>query len=184
MTSVPILETTRLVLRGHTASDFEAVLALWSDPIVTAHITRRASTPEEAWSRLLRYRGHWTLLNFGYWAVIDRATGGLIGEMGLADYHRDLDPPLGDVPELGWVLAPGHHGKGYATEALMAILDWASHHLPGPEICCIIDPDNLASIRLAGRLGFEHKARLNYRGEPTDLYRLRLKDVVGGSRSP
>jgi RimJ/RimL family protein N-acetyltransferase len=182
MMSAPILQTDRLILRSHAVVDFDAVLALWSDPIVTAHITKRASTPEEAWSRLLRYRGHWALLNFGYWAVIDRATGRLIGEMGLADYHRDLDPPLGDTPELGWVLAPAYHGKGYALEALKAILAWSAQHLPGPEICCIIDPDNLASIRLAGRLGFWRAIGLLYRGEPTDLYRLTLPKADNGLR--
>jgi RimJ/RimL family protein N-acetyltransferase len=170
MMTVPILSTDRLILRGHAVSDHDAVLALWSDPVVIAHITGRAALPEEAWSRLLRYRGHWALLNYGYWVVTDRLTGKMIGEMGFADYHRDIQPPLGEVPELGWVLDPAWHGKGIAQEALRVILAWGQHHLPGRAICCIISPDNTASIRLAERLGFSETARTAYHGEATIIY--------------
>ncbi len=167
----PTIETERLLLRPHRPSDFGDVYALWGEPEVTAYITGRPSTREEAWSRLLRYAGHWAMLGYGYWAVTEKATGRFIGEMGLADYHRDIDPPLGDSPELGWVLSAQYHRRGYAFEALTAILGWASAKLPGGEICCIITPGNDASIGLAGKLGFREAATVLYRNEPTLLYR-------------
>jgi RimJ/RimL family protein N-acetyltransferase len=63
---VPTLETERLVLRGHRLEDFSDCVALWSDSVVTRFIGGIPSTPEDAWSRLLRYAGHWLLLGFGY----------------------------------------------------------------------------------------------------------------------
>ena len=63
-------------------------------------------------------------MGFGYWAIEEKATGDFIGEIGLADFQRDLDPPLGDGPEAGWALRVASHGKGYGEEALRAVLAW------------------------------------------------------------
>ena len=118
MNAIPHIRTDRLILREHVPQDFDALHAMWSEPAVYRHIIGRPSTREEAWSRLLRYSGHWRLLGYGYWAVEEQATGNFVGEMGFADYHRDIDPPLEGRPELGWALKTAVHGKGYATEAL------------------------------------------------------------------
>src|SRR5689334_24822940 len=121
---VPTLQTTRLTLRGHTLADFADSAALWSDPAVTRFITGRPATPEEVWTRFLRYVGHWTLLGFGYWVLHDRESGRFVGEVGFADYHRALSPPLNGMPEIGWVLATWAHGRGLATEAVRAVVAW------------------------------------------------------------
>ena len=113
---VPVLETKRLKLRGHRLNDFPASAAMWADPIVTRHFGK-SFTEEEAWTRFLRYAGHWSLLGFGYWVVEEKATGHFAGEVGFADYKRSIEPPL-SAPEIGWVLASQFHGKGYATEAV------------------------------------------------------------------
>jgi RimJ/RimL family protein N-acetyltransferase len=82
MTTIERIETHRLILREHTLEDFDALHAMWSEPAVCRHIIGRPSTREEAWSRLLRYSGHWRLLGYGYWAVEERVTGDFVGEMG------------------------------------------------------------------------------------------------------
>ena len=94
MSLVDRIQTNRLILREHTLQDFDALHAMWSEPAVYRHIIGRPSTREEAWNRLLRYSGHWALLGYGYWVLEERATGAYVGEMGFADYHRDIDPPL------------------------------------------------------------------------------------------
>src|SRR5579859_1936876 len=119
------IDTDRLALRPHTRDDFADSLAMWSDTTVTRHIGGRPFTREEIWARLLRYVGHWALLGFGFWVIRERATGCFLGEVGFADYQRDIDPPLNSVPEAGWALSPHAQGKGYATEALRAITSWA-----------------------------------------------------------
>ncbi|MDH4441085.1 MAG: GNAT family N-acetyltransferase, partial [Rhizobium sp.] len=125
----PDILTPRTLMRAHRLTDFEPMATMWSDDAVTRYILGRPSTRAETWSRLLRYIGHWQALGFGYWAIEDRATGGFIGEVGFADYQRDIEPSLGDTPEAGWVLSPDVHGRGIATEVMSAALDWADRTL-------------------------------------------------------
>ncbi len=124
--TVPAIETERLLLRGHGVEDFADCLALWTDPAVTRFIGGKPSTPEEVWARLLRYVGHWSLLGFGYWVVTERVTGRFLGEVGFADFRREIEPSLEGVPEIGWVLTPQGHGRGFATEAAGAALAWGT----------------------------------------------------------
>ena len=170
MTEAPLLKTDRLILRKHNVEDFMALHEMWTEPAVYQHIIGRPSTREESWSRLLRYIGHWAMLRYGYWAVEERATGAFIGEMGFADYQRDIDPPLDGRPELGWILKTSTHGKGYATEALSAIASWGDAHFGGKETGCMIAPKNTASIRVAGKIGFVKKLRTTYKGDPTLVF--------------
>lgn len=166
---VPTLQTGRLTLRGHTPADFGECAAMWGDPRVTRHIGGRPSTEEEVWTRVLRYAGMWALLGFGYWVVRERETGRFVGEVGLADFRRDITPPL-DAPEAGWVLAPWAHGQGFATEAVRATLSWADAHLAAPRTVCMIAPGNAASIRVAEKCGFRELARTTFKGEDTLLF--------------
>lgn len=91
---------------------FPASAALWADPVVTQYIGGRPFTREESWSRLLRYAGHWLLLGFGYWVIEEKQTGRFLGEIGFADYKRDLEPSIEGIPELGWALTPTAQGQG------------------------------------------------------------------------
>lgn len=174
----PLLSTSRLLLRPHRLDDFESLYALWRAPEVYRHILGRPSTREEAWMRLLRYAGLWPLLGYGYWAVEDKASGLYIGEIGFADFHRDMDPPLGNNPEMGWMIAPEHHGKGLATEALTAMLDWASKALPHEDCVCFISDDNAASIALARKVGFVKDYATSYKGDPVTVYCRRLRPAA------
>ncbi|KFL31585.1 hypothetical protein JP75_08635 [Devosia riboflavina] len=163
----PVLETERLILRRHQVSDFEACCRLWGSEEVTRYIGGRPSTSEEVWSRILRYAGHWDLLGYGYFAVVERQSGALIGEFGLADFRRAIDPPLRD-PEAGWVLHPDFHGKGFAAEALMALLAWADAQ-DMARTCCLIDPENMPSLRLAKRMGYVEEGTVTYHDKPSIL---------------
>jgi RimJ/RimL family protein N-acetyltransferase len=167
--SIPTLETGRLRLRGYRLDDFPACAALWADPYVTRFIGGRPLSAEESWARLLRYAGHWWLLGFGYWVVEEKDTGAFVGELGFAQWRRELEPVI-EVPEAGWVLATWAHGKGYATEGLQAALAWAGRHFAKPQTVCLIHPDNLASIRVAVKCGYRESARVTYRGQLTILF--------------
>jgi RimJ/RimL family protein N-acetyltransferase len=168
---MPELLTTRLRMRPHVAADSPHVAALWGNPEVTRWIGGAPSTAQESWFRLLRYLGHWQALGFGYFAVLDRADGAFLGEVGLADFRRDITPSLDGMAEAGWVLAPAAWGRGIATEALSALLDWyAATPSPRP-VACIIAPENQPSLRLAHRLGFRVAAETTYRDAPTLVLR-------------
>jgi RimJ/RimL family protein N-acetyltransferase len=159
---IPILETERLRLRASTPADFPAHCALWADPDVVRHLGALPNTVEESWSRFLRNAGHWTVLGFGSWLVEEKSTGEFVGEVGLFDYHRNIEPPL-TIPEIGWVLSPAKHGKGYATEAVKAILGWGRDRFIADEVACIIVPDNAPSLRVAEKCGFRESHRTLFR---------------------
>jgi RimJ/RimL family protein N-acetyltransferase len=163
----PVVETTRLRLRAHTAADFDACLPMWNDPIVTRFIGGRAYTGEEVWQRIQRYAGSWMLLGHGFWVIEEKSSGKLIGEIGLMDARRDIDPPFGEDREIGWALLPEAHGKGYASEALEAVLAWESQVFNAPFLVALIDPDNTPSIKLAHKFGFVERARSVYKTIPT-----------------
>ena len=107
---VPIVETERLILRGHRLADFADIVAMWADPEVTRFIGGTPSTREESWTRLLRYVGHWELMGFGFWSVRERATDRHVGDVGIGEFQREIVPVITD-PELGWSLASWAHGK-------------------------------------------------------------------------
>lgn len=169
--AIPVIETERLRLRGHDVRDLASCAAMWGDPVVTRFIGGKPSTREEAWARLLRYAGLWALLGYGYWAVEEKAGGGFVGDVGFADFKRDIQPSLEDAPEIGWVLSPRIHGRGYATEAVAAVLAWGDARFGAGPTACIIDPENLASINVAKKSGFKEFAHTTYKGEPTIMYR-------------
>jgi RimJ/RimL family protein N-acetyltransferase len=175
-TLIPVIHTERLILRAHTPNDFLTSAALWADSNVTHFIGGRPLSEEEVWARLLRYAGHWSWMGFGYWVIEEKLTGAFVGEMGFADWKRDIEPSLQGVPELGWVLAADFHGKGFATEVVRAALAWSDRKFRGQPTMCIIHPDNGASIRVAEKCGYKETLRTMYHGHQTIVYR-RLCDA-------
>ncbi|HEV7267808.1 MAG TPA: GNAT family N-acetyltransferase [Falsiroseomonas sp.] len=167
----PRLHTARLLLRPHGIEDFDDLTRLWGDPAVTRWIGGRPSTPEESWSRLLRYFGLWPALGFGYLAVVDRGSGAFLGDVGLADFHRDIAPSMHGMAEAGWTLGPAALGRGLATEALTALLEWYGAREDARAVGCIVAPENAASLRVARKCGFVDWVETTYRGTPTLLLR-------------
>lgn len=159
----PLVETERLRLRGHRIDDFERSCALTSDPVAVHFIFQKPLTREEVWGRLHRLVGHWTLLDYGLFVVEERATGRMIGEVGLADFRRGLGSDFDGCPEFAWMLASDAHGKGYATEAARAALAWMEGRFAPPRTVCIIDSANVASLRVASKLGFKAYGEAEYK---------------------
>lgn len=165
----PVIETERLRLRGHRENDLAHCVAMWSEEQVTRFTIGRQLTEEEIWTRMLRHVGHWTLKQYGYWIVEEKATGTFLGEAGIAEFHRGFDPSIVGVPEAGWVFSAAAHGKGYAFEAATAFLAWGETHFRSDRSVCIIDPANTPSLSLSAKLGYTEEARVNFRGKPTVL---------------
>src|SRR5262245_60510221 len=109
--NIPCLETERLLLRGCRESDFDAYAAIMADPEVMRTLTGTPLPRWEAWRSFAAWAGHWALRGYGMWAVEEKASGQFIGRAGL-QY-----PEGWPGREVGWTIARGHWGRGYATEA-------------------------------------------------------------------
>lgn len=173
--SIPTLETERLILRPHTLADFASYVEMWADPDVVRFIGGKPFDRESSWARFLRHAGVWHHLGFGFFAIEEKSTGEFVGEAGFHDLHRLLEPSVEGTLEAGWALMSRGQGWGYATEAMSAAIEWAGAAFPGRRMTCIIDPDNLPSVRVAGRLGFEVLARANYHDSPIAVFERPVK---------
>jgi RimJ/RimL family protein N-acetyltransferase len=167
----PLLETERLLLRAQRADDFARHAAMLADPRVYRYVGNQAASAEEAWRKLIGCAGLWGLLGYGYWSVERKADGAYVGQVGFADFKRDMEPSIEGIPEMGWLLASDAHGQGYASEAVAAGLAWIDEALGRPEVVAIIDRDNGGSIRVAEKAGFTGREEATYKGEPILLLR-------------
>ncbi len=185
MRLAPRLDTERLVLRAHALADFEDCAAMWADAQVVRHIGGVPFSAADVWARLLRYAGHWSLLDYGYWIAHDRASGRFVGELGFAEMKREITPEslaFRGAPEIGWALASWAHGRGLATEAVRAIVEWSDRERDWPRTVCLIDVENAASVRVARKCGYREYALATYKGSPMRLFeRLRAPRGVAPS---
>jgi RimJ/RimL family protein N-acetyltransferase len=169
--SAPTIETERLTLRAWTKADFRPWHAIMQQPEVHRHFGPDPIGLEECWRRLAAAVGGWQLLGFGTWAVERKTDGKLIGNVGLFNAWRNLEPEFGEEPEMGWIFAAETHGQGLALEACRAAVDWAEAKLDPTPIWAIIAPENDPSLRLAAKLGFERVGDTTYHGDPTVVLR-------------
>jgi RimJ/RimL family protein N-acetyltransferase len=155
----PVLQTERLILRAHALEDFSVYAAMRADAVVMKFMGKGDLLSEEdAWAKFQSMPGHWSLMNYGYWAIVEKASGAYLGNIGYADKKRPVEHPASGAPEMGWALAASVHGKGYGSEALKASLQWGRDHFGRTRIVCVISDDNGASVRLAERNGFKQFA--------------------------
>jgi len=171
--AVPVLQTPRLILRGWRPEDLPPYAAMLADPETACFITRKGQpySEREAWNETVWMIGHWQLLGFGMFIVEERAGGAFLGRVGLLQPHGWPDL------EIGWALAPAARGRGYATEAARAAVAWAFERFAPERVVSLIDPRNLASRRVAQRLGERRTdAQFTPFHIPCDVWELRRED--------
>jgi [ribosomal protein S5]-alanine N-acetyltransferase len=159
--SVPLpIETERLTIRSFVpAADAGAMTRVYCDPEVMRYVPGGALADEAAVRDLLgSYARIQTERGFSSWAVVERETGELIGDVGFGIFE-----PSGEI-ELGYTLARDCWGRGLATEAARAALAVGLAHL-APRIVAVVDAENEPSLRVAVRLGMR-----------------RIRDIVAHSR--
>lgn len=161
---LPEIETTRLRLRVCVPSDLAALAAIMSQPQTFRYSERGAMGVDETWGRLLRHYGHWSLFGYGPFAVEEKLTGALVGEVGFGDFRREFGRGFDALPEAFWTLSPDVWGRGYAVEAAAAAHDWLCASRHSRQTVCLIHRDNARSIRVAHRLGYHCFAARQYRG--------------------
>jgi RimJ/RimL family protein N-acetyltransferase len=139
------IETERLLMRPASAEDVDDLVALHEDPLVREAFGAPTRAEIEEW--VGRAEDEWAARGHGRMTLLDRESGAFLGRCGLKWW-----PEFGEV-EVGWVLAPEARGRGLATEAGRACLDWGFRDFNLPYVTAMIAPDNANSIAVARRLG-------------------------------
>jgi len=140
------LETPRLLLRVPRREDFDAWARFMADEEATRHIGGLQPRPV-AWRGLAAMVGSWHLQGYAMFSVIEQASGEWIGRVG------PWQPEGWPGPEIGWSIVRSRWGRGYATEAAAACIDWAFDQLGWDEVIHTIVPANDLSKAVATRLG-------------------------------
>lgn len=168
MATMPLeLATPRLLLRQFRHDDLDAYAAIQADPVAARYVGDSTPTDRDtSWRLMALFLGHWTLRGHGQYAVEERATGELVGRVGL--WHPEGWPGL----EVGWLIDRDRWGRGYATEAGRTVADTALRTLGIDRLISVIRPANSASIRVAVKLGAVHDRTIELQGETVDIYAL------------
>ncbi len=171
-----IVETDRLVVRLLRHSDVDAMNRVFGDPEVM-RFGNGVQTSE--WVR------NWLcccLANYqeksgvGPWAVIEKSSAEVIGYCGMFYFSNVCGQP---ETEIGYRLARSYWGRGYATEAARAVLNYAFNILRLPRLISIIDPFNVRSIRVAEKLGMRYEKDVMFEGytHPDNVYAIEYGKV-------
>lgn len=146
------IETERLTIRDLQPDDVDALVALWTDPDVTAHM---GGPRDEAELRGLLEAdlASPSADPFDLRPVVEKATGRVIGDCGLLEKEVDGQAEI----ELVYVIAKSAWGKGYATEAALALRDHAFGRMGLTRLISLIEPGNAASERVALKAGLRYE---------------------------
>lgn len=144
-----ILETERLILRPMLASDFDALHLIFTDLRVMATFDHDPVTREQMERWLKRNLAHQEEFGYGLFSVLLKDTGEFIGDCGLEQMEVDNMK----IAELGYDFRSDFWNRGYATEAAVAVRDYAFDVLHLPELISLIRVGNQASRRVAEKIG-------------------------------
>jgi RimJ/RimL family protein N-acetyltransferase len=150
------LDTERLTLRPFVESDFEAMHAMRSSPEVVRYLYEEPFSPEQTWDWLRRMMAGSAWANEGDWlsvAVVERASGTTVGDLA---FHWVSERDR--TAEIGFVFDPRHQGKGFATEAARAVVDWAFTTGGMRRVIGRLEARNAASARVLEKLGMRLEA--------------------------
>jgi RimJ/RimL family protein N-acetyltransferase len=160
------VEAPRLLLRLPEASDAQPLLEIHEHPDVVKYVLSGASPGgiTGAWRSIATMLGHWELRGYGQWTVVEKASGEIVGRVGL--WNPEGWPGI----ELGWITRRSRWGEGFATEAARAALDWSWANVDTDHIISIIQADNLASIRVAQKIGESLERIDNHSGAEVHVF--------------
>jgi ribosomal-protein-alanine N-acetyltransferase len=192
-----VLETPRLILRRLTLDDLDALAELYRDPDVRRYfpegmLTREETNEELEWIIDVYYARY----GYGLWATVLRETGAFIGRCGLlpwkvlvrAEGMVRLDGadeyPEGDSDvevEVAYLLAKDQWGRGLATEAARAIVEYAFATLHLSRVICLFEPENIASANVGRKIGMRPDGTVELDDEVMPLFALTAERAREGS---
>lgn len=158
------LETLRLVIRTFEAGDADSWIALFSDPEVRRFLPEGpVPTPEIFQAALESRHAMESEIGYAVWAVEARTTGEFLGQCGLRPVAT-MDPNAGSEIDLAYHFVSRSWGKGYATEAVTAVLEHALGPLGLDGVMAVAMPDNVGSWRVMEKAGMHYEGSASYYG--------------------
>ena len=171
MPDFPVLETERLILRCPQEGDLDGFAEMMADEEAMCFLGG-VKPRAEAWRGMATLAGSFVIRGYAMFSVIDRASGEWLGRIG------PWFPEAWPGTEVGWGLKRSAWGKGYATEAAIAAMDFAFDRLGWDEVIHTILAANTPSIAVAKRVGSRY-LRPGHLPAPIDID----LDVWGQSRA-
>lgn len=160
-----VIETARLRLRPFRESDLDDLAQLNAEPDLARYLgSGKPLDRAETWRQIALFIGHGEIRGYSILAIEDRATGAFLGRSG--PWFPEGWPML----EVGWAVDPRRQRQGIATEAGRASLDWCFAQLGVEAVCSIIAAGNVASARVAEKLGGRIEGRVTTFGRGADLW--------------
>jgi RimJ/RimL family protein N-acetyltransferase len=163
-----VLTTPRLRLEPLGDMHFDGMQAMNADPEVMRLISGQPETPEQTRAVIERVKARWIAIGYSWWAIIERDSGELAGAGALQNLRREMTP-LPDLAcplELAWRLRRDRWGRGYASEAALAIRDFAFDTFQPEELLAVCAPDNAASASVMARIGMQRQGLQHWYGKP------------------
>lgn len=168
-----ILQTERLILREFTIEDVDAFASLMADPEVMRFSINGPMDKELARESFQkRILDHYSQYGYGLYAAIQKKDNCLIGFIGLISQNIDGE----NKTELGYRLHPRYWGKGLATEACLAVCQYAFTQLGMNELISVIDPENIRSIEVAKRVGMKYLKDASFHNIPVQIYMIKAPE--------
>jgi ribosomal-protein-alanine N-acetyltransferase len=162
-----LLETPRLLLRRLLPGDLDDLYTLYRDPEIRRYFPEGTLTCEETREELEWFlNGHPAHPGLGLWATVQKETGAFIGRCGLLPWTIDGR----DEVEVAYLLDKTCWGQGLATEAASGIAHYAFEQLGLRRLICLIDRENIASQRVAEKIGMTFEREGQDEKGPYQLY--------------
>ena len=171
---IPRIETERLILREWRHEDLDPYAAFVGDERAMRFLGGETRDRAAAWREMAILVGHWAMRGHGFWAVEEKATGEFVGRVGV------WEPEGWPATEIGWSIMPDHWRKGFATEAARASAKWAFETLGLPSIVSLIDPENVASIGVAKKLGETISGETQIGPHNVQIWKVTREDFIAG----
>lgn len=160
------ITTPRLLLRQWRDSDLDQVVEMNADPKVMEFIGPPLDE-DRSKAMMERARESWEQRGYGRFALEELASGSVIGFVGLAQTR--IDAHFAPAVEIGWRLSTRYWGRGYATEAALAVKDFAFEDLGLPEIVSFTSVLNMRSRRVMEKIGLSRNPHDDFEHPNTSL---------------
>ena len=166
-----MIETDRLLLRRPRAEDAPALAAAYADPETVRYIgDGSTATLAEVEDVIPQWLERWESWGVGFFSVERRDDGLVLGRSGFLRWDPETWQVGGSETELGWLIAREHWGHGYATEAALALRDWAFDERRLTRLVSLIQHGNERSVRVAEKIGERFERDIRVRGKVSWLY--------------